>query len=100
MTISRRVLIAASQSSTRLWLAQALSGAGCEVRSTAAAGALLRWALEGGGDLVIADADDGAPIFDLVKELRRRRPELPIILIGFKNDLLTAINAARAHVFD
>lgn len=99
--MSGRVLIADDDASIRLVLSQALTRQGYAVRATGAAATLAKWIGEGEGDIVITDVimpDEN--IFQLLPDFRRRRPNLPIIVMSAQNTVMTAVNAAEHGVFD
>ena len=98
---SPKVLVADDDASIRLVLSHALTRAGYEVRATAAAGTLLKWAQEGEGDLIVTDVimpDEN--VFDVLPRIRRARPTLPIIVMSAQNTLLTAVAAAERGAFE
>jgi two-component system, NtrC family, nitrogen regulation response regulator GlnG len=96
-----KILIADDDDSIRLVLSQAFSRLGYQVRATSAAATLLKWVLDGEGDLVITDVlmpDDN--LFDLLPRIRKGRPNLPVIVMSAQNTLLTAVAAALGGAFD
>lgn len=95
------VLIADDDRTIRTVLTQALTRAGCRVHATGSLGQLLRWVEEGRGDLVITDVmmPDGNGI-DMIPQIRKLRPDLPVIVISAQNTIVTAIRATEADAFD
>ncbi|MDP9102580.1 MAG: response regulator, partial [Pseudomonadota bacterium] len=101
MTTPRKVLIADDDASIRLVLSQAFSRAGYQVRATGAAATLLKWVSEGEGDLVVSDVmmpDEN--VFEVLPQMRKLRPKLPIIIMSAQNTLLTAVSAAETGAFE
>jgi len=98
---SKKILIADDDSSVRLVLSQAFTRLGYQVRATGNATTLLKWVMDGEGDLVVTDVmmpDEN--VFDVLPRIRRERPKLPIIVMSAQNTLLTAVNAADAGAFE
>lgn len=95
------VLIADDDRTIRTVLTQALTRAGCRVHATGNLSQLLKWVEEGRGDLVITDVmmPDGNGI-DRIPEIKRLRPDLPVIVISAQNTIVTAIRATEAAAFD
>ena len=71
------IIIADDDVSVRTVLSQAVSRAGCRVKSTGAIATLWRWIEEGEGDAVILDVvlPDGDAL-DILPALKKKRPEL------------------------
>ena len=95
------ILIADDDRTIRTVLTQAFSRAGCKVRATGSASTLWRWVEEGEGDVVVSDVmmPDGDGI-DLLPSIRRRRPDLPVIVISAQNTVLTAVRATESGAYD
>lgn len=95
------VLLADDDRSIRTVLNQALSRMGCRVRATGSCNALWRMIDEGEGDIVVTDVHmpDGDAL-DLLPAIRRKRPELPIIVMSAQNTVMTAIRAAEAGAYE
>ncbi|PZO64069.1 MAG: nitrogen regulation protein NR(I) [Paracoccus denitrificans] len=95
------VLVADDDRSIRTVLTQALTRAGCRVHATASLGQLLRWVEEGRGDLVVTDVmmPDGNGL-DVIPQISRLRPDLPVIVISAQNTIVTAIRATEVAAFD
>lgn len=95
------VLVADDDRTIRTVLTQALTRAGCRVRATGNTATLWRWVEEGEGDAVVSDVmmPDGNGL-DLLPAIRKRRPNLPVIVISAQNTVVTAIRASEAGAFD
>ncbi len=95
------VLLADDDRSIRTVLGQALGRAGCRVRATGSASELWRMVEEGEGDLVLTDVHmpDGDAL-DLLPAIRKRRPDLPVIVMSAQNTVLTAIRAAEVGAYE
>jgi two-component system, NtrC family, nitrogen regulation response regulator GlnG len=95
------ILVADDDRSIRTVLAQALTRAGCRVRATGTATTLWRWIEEGEGDVVVTDVmmPDGDAL-DLLPAIRKRRPELPVIVMSAQNTVMTAIRAAEVGAYE
>ena len=99
--VPRKILIADDDASIRLVVSQALTRAGYQVRATGAAATLAKWAAEGEGDLVVADVMmPDANLFDVLPQIRKARPRLPVIVMSAQNTLLTAVGAAERGAFE
>ncbi len=95
------ILVADDDSSVRLVISQALAQEGYHVRATNTASTLWKWIEAGEGDLLITDVympDES--IFDIMPQIRRERPELPIIVISGQSTVLTATMASDHGVYD
>lgn len=95
------VIVADDDRTIRTVLTQALTRAGCKVRSTGSASTLWRWIEEGEGDAVISDVmmPDGNGL-DLLPKIQRKRPNLPVIIISAQNTVMTAIKASEQGAYD
>jgi two-component system nitrogen regulation response regulator GlnG len=95
------VLLADDDRAIRTVLIQALQRIGCRVRATGSSSALWRMVEEGEGDIVITDVHmpDGDAL-DLLPAIRRRRPDLPVIVMSAQNNVLTAIRAAEVGAYE
>ena len=80
---------------------QALGRIGCRVRATGSASALWRMVEAGEGDVIVTDVHmpDGDAL-DLLPAIRKRRPELPIIVMSAQNTVLTAIRATEVGAYE
>ena len=95
------VLVADDDAAIRTILIRALSRAGYEVRATSNAATLWQWISAGDGNLVLTDVvmpDQNA--FDLLPQVRRLRPELPVIVMSAQNTFMTAIQASELGVYE
>ncbi|MGM0586332.1 MAG: nitrogen regulation protein NR(I) [Pseudomonadota bacterium] len=95
------VLVADDDRGIRTVLSQALSRAGARVRSTGSASTLWRWVEDGEGDVVVTDVvmPDGDAL-DLLPAIRKKRPDLPVIVMSAQNTMLTAIRAAEVGAYE
>ena len=95
------ILVADDDRTIRTVLAQALTRAGCRVRATGTASTLWRWIEEGEGDVVVTDVmmPDGDAL-DLLPAIRKRRPDLPVIVMSAQNTVMTAIRAAEVGAYE
>ena len=95
------VLLADDDRSIRTVLSQALSRIGCRVRATWSASALWRMVEDGEGDVIVTDVHmpDGDAL-DLLPAIRKKRPDLPIIVMSAQNTVLTAIRAAEVGAYE
>ncbi len=101
MTAGQTILVADDDRAIRTVLNQALGRLGSEVRGTGNAATLWQWIDQGEGDLVITDVvmpDENG--LDLVPRIRRRRPELRVIVMSAQNTLLTAVKATERGAFE
>ncbi|MEM0976551.1 MAG: response regulator [Pseudomonadota bacterium] len=95
------VLVADDDRTIRTVLTQALTRAGCRVRSTGSVSTLWRWVEEGEGDVVVSDVmmPDGNGL-ELMPMIRKKRPELPVLIISAQNSVMTAIRASEVGAYD
>jgi len=101
MSTGATVLLADDDRSIRTVLGQALNRIGCRVRATGSASALWRMVDEGEGDIVVTDVHmpDGDAL-DLLPAIRKKRPDLPVIVMSAQNTVLTAIRAAEVGAYE
>ncbi|MDZ4760567.1 MAG: sigma 54-interacting transcriptional regulator [Alphaproteobacteria bacterium] len=95
------ILVADDDASVRLVISQTLAQEGYHVRSTNTMSALWRWIQAGEGDLLITDVympDES--IFDMLPQIRRARPDLPVIVISAQSTVLTAAQASEHGAYD
>lgn len=95
------ILVADDDGAIRTVLNQALSRSGYEVRCTGNAATLWSWIDRGDGDLVITDVimpDENA--FELLPRVKKRRPDLPVIVISAQNTFMTAIRASERGAYE
>ncbi len=98
---SATILIADDDRAIRTVVTQALVRAGYDVKATAHAATLWRWVDDGDGDLVITDVvmpDENG--LDLVPRIKKRRPDLRVIVMSAHSTLLTAVKATERGAFD
>lgn len=95
------ILIADDDRAIRTVLSQALGRLGHDVRTTGNAATLWRWVNDGDGDIVVTDVvmPDGNGL-DLVPQIRKLRPEIPVIVMSAQNTLLTAVKANERGAFE
>ncbi len=95
------IIIADDDVSIRTVLSQAVSRAGCRVKSTGTISTLWRWIEEGEGDAIILDVvlPDGDAL-DILPALKKKRPEMPVIVISANNTILTTIRASESGAYE
>ena len=95
------VIVADDDRTIRTVLSQALTRAGCRVRATSTVSTLWQWVEAGEGDVVVSDVmmPDGDAL-DLIPAIRRKRPDLPIIVMSAQNTIMTAIRATEAGAYE
>ncbi|MEM7613435.1 MAG: sigma 54-interacting transcriptional regulator, partial [Pseudomonadota bacterium] len=95
------VIVADDDRTIRTVLSQALTRAGCRVRSTGTISTLWRWIEEGEGDCVVSDVmmPDGDAL-DLLPAIQRKRPDLPVIVMSAQNTMMTAIRATEVGAYE
>lgn len=92
---SRRVLVADENSIVRMQLSKFLIDLGHQVRATSSPTTVLRWIEREEADLAILEAA-GDGWFDLVREIRNARPELPVLLTSGRATLGMTVQSVRA----
>lgn len=95
------ILIADDDSAIRTILQKAFTRAGYSPRLTSNASTLWQWISRGEGDLVITDVvmpDENA--FDFIPQIKKLRPDLPIIVISAQNTFMTAMSAAEVGAYE
>jgi len=95
------IIVADDDRSIRTVLSQALTRAGCRVRATGNLSTLWKWVEEGEGDVVVTDVmmPDGDAL-DLLPNIVKKRPALPVIVMSAQNTVTTAVRATEAGAFD
>ena len=95
------ILVADDDRTIRAVLTQALTRAGCKVRATGSVETLWRWIDEGDGDVVISDVNlpDGDGL-EMLPAIKRKRNDLPVIIISAQNTVITAIKASELGAYD
>ena len=96
-----RVLIVDDEPRMGISLATALGRSGYSCRPVTSGAEALRIFDREGADLVISDRRmPGMDGFELMRTLKERAPELPVILITAYGDVRSAVAAMRAGAFD
>ncbi|WP_420547651.1 nitrogen regulation protein NR(I) [Curvivirga sp.] len=95
------ILVADDDRAIRTVLGQALNRQGYDVRLTGNTATLWSWVESGLGELVITDVimPDGNGL-DLLPQIRKRRPDLRVIVMSAQNTLLTAVKATEKGAFE
>ena len=95
------IIVADDDKSIRTVLSQALTRAGCRVRSTGTISTLWRWLDDGEGDVLVTDVmmPDGDAL-DILPVLKRKRPKLPVIVMSAQNTVMMAIRADEAGAYE
>ncbi len=95
------IIVADDDRTIRTVLSQALTRAGCRVRSTGTIATLWKWVEEGEGDVVVTDVSmpDGDAL-DILPAIAKKRPDLPVIVMSAQNTVVTAVRAAEVGAFD
>ena len=101
MITGATVLLAEDDRSIRTVLSRALNRVGYRVRATGSASVLWRMIEDGEGDIVVADVHmpDGDAL-DLLPAIRKKRPDLPVIVMSAQSTVLTAIRAAEVGAYE
>ena len=101
LDVEGTVIIADDDISIRTVLTQAVTRAGCRVKATGALSTLWRWIEDGEGDALILDVilPDGDAL-DMLPAIRKKRPELPVIVISANNTMLTTIRANKSGAYE
>ncbi len=99
------VLIADDDKAICTVLTHAVRKRGWEVMSTHRGETLMEWVEQGLGDVVITDVrmpvGEGYKTgLDLLPDIRRIRPELPVIVISAQNTLMTAVRANEVGAYE
>ncbi len=95
------ILVIDDDAAVRTVLTRALMQAGYRVRSGANAAAMWELAASDEGDVLITDVVlPDAEAFEVLPRIRRRRPELPVIVMSARNTVMTAIRAAERGAFE
>ena len=95
------ILVVDDDAAVRTVLTRALMRAGYDVRTGANAAAMWEMAAGGEGDVLITDVVlPDAEAFEVLPRIRKRRPELPVIIMSARNTVMTAIRAAERGAFE
>lgn len=98
---SGTILIADDDRSIRTVLDHALGREGHIVRLTDNASTLWSWIEAGEGDLVITDVVmPDANGLEMLPQIKKIRPELPVIVMSAQNTMITAIRATEGGAFE
>jgi DNA-binding NtrC family response regulator len=99
--MNARVLIVDDQPRVAEVVAAALSSAGYQCETHGSGASALAAFEQRGADVVVTDWKmDGMDGIELLRELHRRRPELPVILITAYGSVSSAVAAMREGAFD
>ena len=95
------ILIADDDEPSGIAADNVLTRAGCRVRATGNTTTLWRWIEEGEGDAVISDVmmPDGNGL-DMLPAIKRRRPDLPVIVISARNTVMTPTKYPEPGAYD
>lgn len=98
---SGTILLADDDQAIRTVVNRSLSGIGYQIRSTGNMSTLWRWISAGEGDVVITDVvmPDGNGL-DILSQIKKLRPDLPVVIMSAQNTLLTAVRATERGAFD
>ena len=95
------VIIADDDTTIRTVLSQAFIRAGCRVKATGTISTLWGWIEDGDGDILITDVvlPDGDAL-DILPALKKKRPEMPIVVMSALNNIVTAIRATDSGAYE
>ena len=95
------VIVADDDRTIRTVLSQALTRAGCRVRSTSTIATMWQWIEAGEGDVVVSDVmmPDGDAL-DLIPAIKKKRPNLPVIIMSAQNTVMTAVRANEVGAYE
>lgn len=99
------ILIADDDKAICTVLSHAMRKRGWEPMITHHGQTLMDWVDKGLGDVVITDVRMPVPEFyetglDLLPEIKKRRPDLPVIVISAQNTLMTAVEANQVGAYE
>ena len=99
--MKKTVLLADDDASIRFVVSKSLTKAGYIVRATDNADTLMKWAKNGDGDAILTDVHmQQTEIFTFIPQLRRMRPDLPIIIMSANTSVMTALKSGENEVFE
>lgn len=99
--MKKNILVADDDASIRFVISKALSRAGYNVRATDNAHTLLKWVQSGEGDVVLTDVHmEQDDIFNFIPDLKKARPDLPIIIMSANTSVMTALKSGKFGVFE
>ena len=99
--MTARVLVLEDDDSLRLVVSRALSRDGHEVRATASIDTAIEKMIRRDADVLVADVVLGQQSFlERFAELRRARPDAPVIVMSAQTTAATAIEAAQGGAFE
>ena len=99
--MTRRVIVLEDDESLRLVITKALSRAGFHVRATASPDTAIAYLARNEGDALVADVLLGNENFlERLDDVRRIRPDAPVIVISAQTTAATAIGANLAGAFE
>ena len=95
------VIVADDDRTIRTVIGQALTRAGCRVKTTSTISTLWQWVEAGEGDVVVSDVmmPDGNTL-DILPAIRKKRPNLPVILMSAQNTVVTAVRATENGAYE
>ncbi|MEM7505111.1 MAG: nitrogen regulation protein NR(I) [Pseudomonadota bacterium] len=95
------ILLADDDRAIRTVLTRAFNRIGCRVRATGTVSSLWSMVEQGEGDIVVTDVHmpDGDAL-DLLPAIRRKRPDLPVLVMSAQNTVMTAIRAAEVGAYE
>ena len=101
MNTQTSIIVADDDRSVRLVITQALSRQGYHVQPASTAASMWDLVSAGKGQILITDVGfpDGDAL-DMLPRLQSKRPDLKIIVMSARANLLTAVQAQQQHAFD
>jgi two-component system nitrogen regulation response regulator GlnG len=101
MTRKPTILVADDDASIRTIVSETLERAGFNVVAVSSGAALWSHVLDGVGDVIITDVVmPDADGLELVPQIIKQRPNVPIIVISAQNTLQTAVRATEQGAYD
>ena len=101
MTPQTSIIVADDDRSVRLVITQALTRQGYRVQAASTAASMWDLVSAGKGQILITDVGfpDGDAL-DMLPRLQAKRPDLKIIVMSARANLLTAVQAQQQHAFE